>query len=183
MPIRGRSTARKSSTISSRPKNPAKPEIHGGFALAHWNGSREIEEKIKNDLKVTIRCIPLTEFRNPAAAFSQAKRAQNEWSGLRHISGLVDVGMRVVLPLFMSNELTLYSRECARGASTPRIFCNARGYKFTEIDVGRNRAAYEEMKELSDQSYVPTLVAGEEVLANFDIDQLEKFLDEHRIEP
>src|SRR6516162_5813151 len=23
-------------------KNPSKPEIHGGFALAHWNGSREI---------------------------------------------------------------------------------------------------------------------------------------------
>ncbi len=41
------------------PKNSAKLEIHGGFALAHWNGSREIEEKIKNDLKVTIRCIPL----------------------------------------------------------------------------------------------------------------------------
>src|SRR5881394_337407 len=41
------------------PKNPAKPEIHGGFALAHWNGSREIEEQIKNDLKVTIRAIPL----------------------------------------------------------------------------------------------------------------------------
>ncbi len=29
------------------PKNSAKPEIHGGFALAHWNGSREIEEQIK----------------------------------------------------------------------------------------------------------------------------------------
>ena len=43
------------------PKNGAKPEIHGGFALAHWNGSREIEEKIKSDLKVTIRCIPLTD--------------------------------------------------------------------------------------------------------------------------
>ncbi len=40
------------------PKNPAKPEIHGGFALAHWNGSREVEAQIKNDLKVTIRCIP-----------------------------------------------------------------------------------------------------------------------------
>src|SRR5712692_2777136 len=40
-------------------RNASKPEIHGGFALAHWNGSREIEEKIKNDLKVTIRCIPL----------------------------------------------------------------------------------------------------------------------------
>ena len=41
------------------PKNTAKPEIHGGFALAHWNGSRDLEEQIKNDLKVTIRCIPL----------------------------------------------------------------------------------------------------------------------------
>ena len=29
------------------------------FALAHWNGSREVEEQVKNDLKVTIRCIPL----------------------------------------------------------------------------------------------------------------------------
>lgn len=40
------------------PNNPEKPEIHGGFALAHWNGSAEVEQKIKEDLKVTIRCIP-----------------------------------------------------------------------------------------------------------------------------
>lgn len=40
------------------PKNPQKPEIHGGFALAHWNGSNAVEEKLKADLKVTIRCIP-----------------------------------------------------------------------------------------------------------------------------
>ncbi|MBA3963318.1 MAG: proline--tRNA ligase [Chthoniobacterales bacterium] len=43
------------------PKNSAKPEIHGGFALAHWNGSREVEEKVKADLKVTIRCIPFDD--------------------------------------------------------------------------------------------------------------------------
>lgn len=30
----------------------------GGFALAHWNGDPAIEEKIKKDLSVTIRCIP-----------------------------------------------------------------------------------------------------------------------------
>jgi prolyl-tRNA synthetase len=42
-------------------KNSSKPEIHGGFALAHWNGSREVEEQIKNDLKVTIRVIPLDD--------------------------------------------------------------------------------------------------------------------------
>jgi len=40
------------------PKNPNKPEIHGGFALTHWNGSPDVEAKIKEDLKVTIRCIP-----------------------------------------------------------------------------------------------------------------------------
>jgi len=43
------------------PQNTAKPEIHGGFVLAHWNGSREIERQIKNDLKVTIRVIPFGE--------------------------------------------------------------------------------------------------------------------------
>lgn len=43
------------------PKNAAKPEIHGGFALAHWNGSAKIEEQIKEDLKVTIRCLPFED--------------------------------------------------------------------------------------------------------------------------
>ena len=62
-------------------------------------------------------------------------------------------------------------------------YLTERGYEFTEIDVGRDRDAYEEMQELSEQTYVPTLVAGEEVLANFDTDQLEKFLSEHGIEP
>jgi prolyl-tRNA synthetase len=31
----------------------------GGFALAHWDGSPETEEKIKQETKATIRCIPL----------------------------------------------------------------------------------------------------------------------------
>jgi len=49
-------------------KNPAKPEIHGGFALTHWDGSRGVEEQIKNDLKVTIRCIPFDDPSNPPEA-------------------------------------------------------------------------------------------------------------------
>ncbi len=40
------------------PSNKEKPEIHGGFALCHWAGSNEEEEKIAKDYKVTIRCIP-----------------------------------------------------------------------------------------------------------------------------
>ena len=30
-----------------------------GFAVAHWNGNSETEEKIKELTKATIRCIPL----------------------------------------------------------------------------------------------------------------------------
>jgi prolyl-tRNA synthetase len=41
------------------PENPERSEIHGGFALAHWCGGQRCEEKIKTDLSVTIRCIPL----------------------------------------------------------------------------------------------------------------------------
>ncbi len=41
------------------PANTDKPEIHGGFALAHWCGKDACEAEVKNDLTVTIRCIPL----------------------------------------------------------------------------------------------------------------------------
>ncbi len=37
-----------------------KTEIQkGGFLLCHWDGTSETEEKIKNETKATIRCIPL----------------------------------------------------------------------------------------------------------------------------
>ncbi len=41
------------------PQNREQPEIHGGFALTHWNGEATVEEQIKKDLGVTIRCLPL----------------------------------------------------------------------------------------------------------------------------
>lgn len=41
------------------PKNAKQPEIHGGFASSHWCGEGGLEEKIKDELGVTIRCIPL----------------------------------------------------------------------------------------------------------------------------
>ncbi len=34
-------------------------EEKGGFVLAHWDGTPETEEKIKNETKATLRCIPL----------------------------------------------------------------------------------------------------------------------------
>lgn len=34
----------------------------GGFVLAHWDGTAETEEKIKQETKATIRCIPLNSI-------------------------------------------------------------------------------------------------------------------------
>ena len=43
-----------------------KTEIEkGGFLLAHWDGSPETEELIKNETKATIRCIPLDSSTAP----------------------------------------------------------------------------------------------------------------------
>jgi glutaredoxin 3 len=80
-------------------------------------------------------------------------------------------------------ELKLYSREWCSWCIDAKDYLTEHGYRFTEIDVGQDRQAYEEMKELSEQTYVPTFVAGDKVLANFDTDQLEKFLREHQIDP
>ena len=79
--------------------------------------------------------------------------------------------------------MKLYSREWCSWCIDAKDYLNERGYQFTEIDVGQDREAYQKMTELSDQTYVPTLVAGDEVLANFDTDRLENFLRDHRIVP
>ncbi len=57
------------------PKNEEKPEIHGGFAFSHWCGENECEEKIKDDLKVTIRCIPLDDGREEGACILCGKKS------------------------------------------------------------------------------------------------------------
>jgi len=49
----------------------------GGFAETHWNGDPSIEEQIKKDLNVTIRCIPLIEKPEPGVCpFSGDKSRQ-----------------------------------------------------------------------------------------------------------
>jgi prolyl-tRNA synthetase len=47
------------------PENREKPEAHGGFAKSHWCGGAECEERIKDELSVTIRCIPFDAVEEP----------------------------------------------------------------------------------------------------------------------
>lgn len=43
------------------PQSKKRPEIHGGFVNAHWCGAEACEERVKDDLSVTIRCIPFED--------------------------------------------------------------------------------------------------------------------------
>lgn len=51
-----------------------KEEIEkGGFILAHWDGTTETEEKIKEETKATIRCIPLEGDKTPGKCMVTGK--------------------------------------------------------------------------------------------------------------
>jgi glutaredoxin len=52
------------------------------------------------------------------------------------------------------------------------------GIDYKRIDVRTDRAAYEELKQVSGQTRAPTLVAGDRVLADFGPEELEQFLKE-----
>lgn len=59
-----------------------------------------------------------------------------------------------------------------------------RSYPFEQIDVLASKDAYDRMIEISGQRRTPTLeLDGGEVLPDFDVRQLEKFLAEHNIQP
>ena len=50
-----------------------------------------------------------------------------------------------------------------------------RGIQYETLDVTRDRAARQEMFELSGQTLAPTIDVDGEILADFDTGQLEKF--------
>jgi prolyl-tRNA synthetase len=45
----------------------------GGFLLCHWDGTPETEEKIKEETKATIRCIPLEGDQTPGVCMVTGK--------------------------------------------------------------------------------------------------------------
>jgi glutaredoxin 3 len=76
-------------------------------------------------------------------------------------------------------RFTIYTKSGCGWCDDALEWLEARGYAFDEVNVSEDAAAYAEMKRLSDQTKCPTLVAGNEVLPDFDTDQLEIFLKEH----
>jgi len=50
------------------PENPDRPEAHGGFAMSHWCDSSECEDKINDELSVTIRTVPFDRAESGAGS-------------------------------------------------------------------------------------------------------------------
>ena len=69
---------RKENTYTANSYDEFKKLIeNGGFVYAHWDGTSETEEKIKNETKATIRCIPLeSDFEVGECIYSQKKSKQ-----------------------------------------------------------------------------------------------------------
>lgn len=65
---------RESKTIQVDSYDEFKEKIEeGGFILAHWDGTPETEEKIKEETKATIRCIPLDGDKTPGKCMVTGK--------------------------------------------------------------------------------------------------------------
>jgi prolyl-tRNA synthetase len=48
-------------------------ETKGGFISAHWDGTAETEEKVKNETKATIRCIPFDQVKEDGVCMVTGK--------------------------------------------------------------------------------------------------------------
>mgnify|MGYP000018336854 FL=1 len=50
----------------------------GGFVLAHWDGTTETEERVKEETKATIRCIPLDGDTTPGTCIFTGKPSERQ---------------------------------------------------------------------------------------------------------
>jgi len=62
-------------------------------------------------------------------------------------------------------------------------YLQSHGYLYEMIDVSRDRAAFEELKRISGQTFTPTLAWDNLVLSDFGPEDLEEFLEAHNIKP
>ncbi len=71
----------------------------------------------------------------------------------------------------------IYSTEWCHFCKEAKKFFNEHGVKFTEIDVGKDHAAAEEMIEKSGQMGVPVIDINGEIIVGFDRNRIKKALN------
>ena len=76
-------------------------------------------------------------------------------------------------------EITLYSRPLCGWCQDAKAWLEAQGLKYTSVDVGADLAARQRAVELSGQKLVPVITVDGQVLGDFDVGQLQGFLQQH----
>ncbi len=77
-------------------------------------------------------------------------------------------------------QITLYTTTFCGWCEDAKEYLRAQGLPFNEVNVSRDPDGRAEVLRISGQEYVPTIVVDGKVLANFDVEQLEEFLNENR---
>src|SRR5690606_18674619 len=75
-------TVQKTTEVDSWDEFQEMLENKGGFISAHWDGTSETEERIKEMTKATIRCIPLDQQQEEGQCIlsrSEERRVGEEW--------------------------------------------------------------------------------------------------------
>lgn len=72
-------------------------------------------------------------------------------------------------------KIRLFIKPFCGWCHEAKDWLDERGLAYEELDVISDRAAYQEMKELTGQTKAPVIEVDGEVLADFDTDQLEMF--------
>jgi len=67
-----------------------------GFVYAHWDGTPETEEKIKEETKATIRCIPLIMCKKLVFAYIAVNQAHNVYYLQEHIKNKLLNYIRII---------------------------------------------------------------------------------------
>ncbi len=68
----------KTTEVSSYEEFKEVLENKGGFISAHWDGTAETEERVKNETKATIRCIPLDDDNEAGACMVTGKPSERK---------------------------------------------------------------------------------------------------------
>ena len=76
-------------------------------------------------------------------------------------------------------QITLYSRPLCGWCQEAKEWLDTRGWKYTVSNVGADLAARQKAVELSGQTSVPVIEVDGLTLGDFDVGQLEAFLQKH----
>ena len=73
------------------------------------------------------------------------------------------------------NKIRLFIKPFCGWCHEAQDWLDERGLQYETLDVISDRAARQEMKELSGQTLAPVIEVDSQILADFDTDQLAKF--------